>query len=251
MPEPVSNTFHQCAAWADILLDLLYPPLCRSCGERLEKHDGRNICPACWSRIQPVPEPSCTVCGAPAETPLPEGRPCILCPEGEIYFDRAAAVALYSGVMRDCIHWFKFRFKRNLHKSLGALLQAGFQEKYPAEQFDAVIPVPLHWTRQRQREFNQAKLLAQALAAQHSLPLMDKLLIRGRRTRPQSRLGRAVHRRKNIQGAFKVIKPEEVKNRSLLLIDDLYTSGNTVNECARVLKKAGANRVCVLTLARA
>jgi ComF family protein len=232
------------------LLDLLYPPLCRCCRALIPEHDGRNVCQKCWNGIEYLQEPLCLKCGSNLEDYLPEGRPCPRCPDGDIHFDRAVAVARYDGTMRECIHWFKYRFKKRMAESLGALMVQGVLQHYYAEPLDGVLPVPLHWTRLRYREFNQAELLAAPVAEARNVPLLNGVLIRSRRTKPQSSLKASGRKQKNIAGAFKVRRQEEVKDRKLLLIDDLYTSGSTVNECARVLKEAGAEQVNVLTLAR-
>jgi len=236
---------------ARTLLDLLYPPLCRSCRRRIPEHDGRNFCDECWKQIEFIREPTCRICGASLEDYLPEGRKCPWCPLEEIAFDQAAAVARYDGVLREAIHWFKFRYKVGLKASLGKLMLQGLEDHYSAERFEVIVPVPLHWWRRRQREFNQAYLLAEPLAKAREIPLLEQLIVRRRRTRPQSRIVSHPDRRRNIAGAFAVREPDTLRGKSVLLVDDLYTSGSTVNECARVLKEAGAKRVCVLTLARA
>lgn len=233
------------------MLDLLYPPLCRWCQERLPRHDGRNVCDSCWNRMDFIQDPVCQICGHPLEAWQPENRRCARCPIGEIHFDRAVAVVRYSGVLRESIHWFKYRYKKALRESLGQLMLQGMRERLVAEPYDAILPVPLHWWKQRWREFNQAALLAQPLAHHRQVPLLDQALVRTKYTRPQSNLGAHQARRKNIAGAFSVVQPIAVQGLSILLVDDLYTSGSTVNECARVLKAAGARRVDVLTLARA
>ncbi len=237
---------------ARTFLDLLYPPLCRSCRRRIPEHDGRNFCDDCWKQIEFIREPTCLICGASLEDYLPEGRKCPYCPLEEIFFDRAAGVARYDEVLREAIHWFKYRYKVGLKESLGKLMLQGLEDHYSAEHFEAVVPVPLHRGRLRQREFNQAYLLADPLAKARDIPLLDALLVRRRRTRPQSQIASAhPDRRKNVSGAFTVREPTQLHDKSVLLVDDLYTTGSTVNECSRVLKEAGAKRVCVLTLARA
>ena len=180
-------------------LDLLYPPLCRCCGEMIPAHDGRNICDLCWNRIEYIRDPTCHFCGAPLEGYLPADKKCRSCPPDELYFDRAATVTRYSGVMRDCIHLFKYRYKVGLKESLGGLMVQGLEERFYAERFDGVVPVPLHWIRRRRREFNQATLLAEPLAQRQDAPLLDRALTRKRYTRPQNRLTRFdTARQKNI-----------------------------------------------------
>ncbi len=234
-----------------LFLDLLYPPLCRGCGAKLLEHDGRNFCNACWNQIATIRDPICLYCGCPLEEFLPEGRFCPRCPDDTKVYDRAASVARYEGVLRDAIHWFKHRYKKGLGESLGKLMLQGFQERYQGQPLDAVVPVPLHWLRQRMREFNQARILAEPLARDRGIELLEGALLRIRYTTPQMKI-RSYHRRKrNIAGAFQAAQPERIRGKKILLVDDLYTSGSTIVECSRVLKAAGAEKVFVMTLARA
>lgn len=234
----------------DTFLDLLYPPLCRHCKIKLERHDGRNFCQQCWNSIQLIAEPTCPICGYPLENYPAKVQKCYQCPPDKVHYDRAASVTRYDEVMREAIHWFKYRYKKGLKESLSDFMLQGLEDYYRPEHFDAVVPVPLHRRRQKQREFNQAHLLSAPVAEKLQVPLEHAALARIRYTRPQSQL-KALHKAANIAGAFKVRREEAVRDKCLLLIDDLYTTGSTVNECARVLKESGAKRVCVLTLARA
>jgi ComF family protein len=240
--------FQECS---EAVLDILYPPLCRVCTEKIPRHDGRNVCPSCWSRIESLPEPTCMTCGAPAERVMKPGQRCELCPPEPVYFDRAVAFGRYDGVLRDIIHWYKYRYKKELSKSLAELLLRAFQEKYSAEPVDAVVPVPLHWWRKRWREFNQARLVAEYIAGEKQVSVLEQLVVRRRSTRPQSSCRSISQKQQNIAGAFSVPRPGQIRDKSLLLVDDIITTGSTVNECARVLKEAGAAKVHVLALARA
>jgi ComF family protein len=146
------------------------------------------------------------------------------------------------------IHDLKFRFHTRLIPFLRPYLREAYTSHY-AGLVDALVPVPLHWWRRRWREFNQAELLARALSQSVDVPVQEDTLVRSRYTTPQSRI-RGGRKRRNVSGAFQVRKGRSVGGKRILLIDDVYTSGNTVNECARILKEAGASQVSVLTVAR-
>jgi ComF family protein len=148
------------------------------------------------------------------------------------------------------IHRLKYGGKTALARPLGALARATFCQSWNAGSIDLLLPVPLHMKRLRQRGFNQAYLVNKKWAAQEGIPFDGFALSRSRWTEPQTTLARA-ERRKNVRGAFSLLHPDGVKGQRILLVDDVFTTGATVNECARVLMKGGARWVDVLTLARA
>lgn len=228
--------------YAGALLDLIYPPACAACGR--EVTGGEVICPACLCSFTPSPRPACASCGAPVER---EVRECDECPNPR-YFERAVSLYDYhDDRMRRAIHELKFAFRDPVAQPLAGLLVDGYGEFFQDETFDAIVPVPLHKKRLRQREFNQAALLAVALSRALNATLREDWTARIRNTRPQ--FGLPAHRRpENIRGAFTA--SEAVRGASILVVDDIYTTGETVNELSRVLKEAGAARVCVLTLSR-
>jgi ComF family protein len=155
-------------------------------------------------------------------------------------------VAVYENALAEAIHLFKYSKNPNWSKPLGRLLHTRLHDLGVLE---VILPVPLHAKRLRQREFNQALLLAREVSLASGIPLQMDNLRRVRWTQPQIELN-GDERRKNVRGAFEVLRPDQVKGQSVLLIDDVFTTGATVNECARVLKKAGAKAVNVLTVAR-
>jgi ComF family protein len=152
-------------------------------------------------------------------------------------------------VLRDLIHAMKYQRVYGLVRPLGDLLRQHFGVYWDARPPAALVPVPLHRSRLRVREFDQALALAQHLSQGVGIPLQADVLIRHRPTRSQVGLS-AAERRRNIRGAFTVHKPQACADQALLLIDDVYTTGATVQECARLLRQAGARRVDVYTLAR-
>jgi ComF family protein len=168
---------------------------------------------------------------------------------GEWHYRRARAVGQYRGMLRDALHLFKYRLQRRLANTLGVIMTERLPALAAAWQYDFIMPVPLHPRRLRSRGFNQALCLAAALAGEVRVPLDRFNLRRVRWT--ASQVGLTVRERAaNVRDAFAVSRPEALRGKCVLLIDDIYTSGSTVNECSRVLIGAGAEAVDVLTLAR-
>jgi len=178
--------------------------------------------------------------------PLDEEGRCALCRGGLRGFDAAYSFGFYDGVLRQLIHLYKFRKVRTLVGPLGDLLLRALPRD---EAFDCVTPVPLHWRRRWQRGFNQADLLARRVAAHSGIP-RTRLLRRLRSTASQASLSNT-SRRRNVAAAFACRRPDRAAGRKILLIDDVMTTGSTAAACALALKRAGAARVSLLTLARA
>ena len=235
------------------LLDFLLPPRCRICtastiGERLPW-----ICQHCWGAIPLLSAPLCAQCGQPFAAP-PEGigttthrcGTCLLRPPP---YEQARAVGLYHGVLRDAIHVMKYQGVYGLIEPLAGLLQSQFARHWGAQQVDALIPVPLHRSKLREREFDQALALAWYLGKGVDIPVWQNRLIRQRRTISQVGLN-ATQRLQNVRGAFALKIPSACAGKGLLLIDDVYTTGATLQECARLLRQAGASWVGAYTLAR-
>ena len=227
--------------------DLVLPPTCLACRKPVGNADG--LCPSCWTAIGFIERPYCERLGTPF---VSEEGGALLSPAAIAdppAYDRARAAARYSDVARDLVHLLKYGDRLDLARPLGHwLVRAGAELLRDA---DALVPVPLHWTRLLQRRFNQSAALAQAVSAAAHIPVADQILVRTRATRPQFGLARS-ERARNVQGAFAVAKPAQTdaKGRKLILIDDVLTSGATVDACARALRRAGASRVDVLVLSR-
>ena len=180
---------------------------------------------------------------------------CGLCQRARPLFEQAAAYGSYSSGLRDLIHLLKYRQVRPAANVLGRMLAeviAGLEPRIPAGRI-AVVPVALHPRKQSQRGFNQSELIAAAalklLGKPERFDLSSKVLVRTRETGSQIGLTRH-QRRENLRGVFAVSRPEQILNHSVLLVDDVYTTGTTASECARVLRKAGAAQVWVATVAR-
>ena len=238
------------------LVDWLYPPRCRACGERIHGEDATYFCASCHGRIELVLHPLCSVCGRPYPDASGDDHVCAVCLSRPPHFIRAQAWACYpreestEHPLRRVIQKFKYGRKVSLGRPLGQLLGRGCHEFLNSCPIDLIIPVPLHPKRLRWRGFNQSVLLARQVSRLYNVPMDALLLYRSRETPPQTQL-KEDERRRNVRGAFSLNPDNAVKNRRLLLVDDVYTSGATVNECSRTLKKAGAAAVYVVTRARA
>ncbi len=231
---------------AGAVADLVMPPLCLSCHAPLTSHDA--LCPACWAKVDFIRAPLCDRLGLPM--PFETGGTMVSAaaiadpPE----YDRARAVARFDDVMRDLVHDLKFRDRHDARRLFGRwLVEAGAELLTSA---DVIVPVPLTRWRLFGRRFNQAAILADELARATRIPAEPLALLRTRRTQPQVGLTR-VQRRKNVAGAFAVASARagRIAGASVLLVDDVITTGATARACARALKRAGAARVDVLALA--
>jgi ComF family protein len=235
---------------SDSFFALFFPTVCHLCDRPIEGFTLVPVCAACLSSIRPYSGMECGKCGmfldAPAGSP-PMGV-CELCRKEEFAFHGARSYAWYEGNLRSAVQLLKYRAFRPLARPLGKHLMEAMGKLQPAA-FDLIVPVPLHRNRERLRGFNQSALLAAKLSRLSGVPLGAASCIRVRDTPPQTGLG-AAERRKNVAEAFHVPHPQWVSSRRLLLVDDVLTTGATVNACANALLKAGAKSVCVVTLAR-
>jgi len=241
------------------LFAAVFPSGCLLCQQELAEPGGASICRACWEGIQPWVGPSCERCGLPFTTWRALDSVdslCGFCRQGEQEFDVARNYGLYVGNLRKAILQLKFRGRERLGYRLGALLGRAF-EALPEPDSAIVTPVPLHPSRRRQRGFDQAELLARGLVRRlrkedrlHGVQLAEGSLRRIRATVPQVGLS-ASERRENVRGVFSVGRPEQVRNRTVVVIHDVMTTGATLSACAAALKQAGAARVLALSLARA
>lgn len=229
-------------------LDLVYPRFCSVCNSRVG-NESRYICWDCMAGMDLVKSPFCSVCGDPVDGIIDHDYICSWCVGDEPYFDMARSAACYKGSIRTAVHAFKYRGAGYLSGDLVVLLEGCIRAHYDHNRFDAITCVPLHVSKQRKRTYNQAALLAKGVASKMELPLVAGCLERGWDAGTQTGLT-AKQRIKNVRGVFQAKMKDWIEGRSLLIIDDVMTTGATANECARVLKEAGAAFIGVATLAR-
>lgn len=240
----------------DWLVDWLYPPRCRACAEQFCGRDSEYFCAVCWDKIRLVGHPMCNICGRPFPDGSGEDHTCGVCLARPPYFVRAWAWACYpreeaeQHPLRQAVQKFKYGRKVSLGKPLGRLMARGCREFLRGCDADLIVPVPLHAKRLRWRGFNQALLLARHLSGAYGIAVDPFVLRRIKETPPQTQLNEE-ERRRNMRGAFALESRRSIEGRKVLLVDDVYTSGATVNECSRTLKRGGATKVFVVTLARA
>ena len=231
------------------LVDVVFPPQCMACGAVL-RDKSLPLCFPCFSQIKFIRSPLCPHCGHPYAEPTEQDHLCGDCLLAAPAFLTARALGQYESVLLDVIHRFKYGGKVSLGERLGELMAQFTYPSFLIKDYSLVIPVPLHPRRLRQRGFNQALILAREIARCFSLRLDISSLRRIVCTEPQVGLGRE-RRNLNIKGAFSVTDPGRIKGEKIILVDDVYTTGSTAKECARTLMKNKAERVAVLTLARA
>lgn len=232
------------------VLDLCFPKRCTGCQSIWLSAAQGNWCPECRQRLPWIESPLCPRCGCPfIDSPTAPDHLCGECLLEVFPFDSARSAVLHEGVVRDRIHQVKFGGQLYWVPALVELLVLTLQ-RHPAGAVDALIPVPLHRRRLRQRGFNQAGLIAAALGKRLGVPVHFNVLLRPLWTQPQTRLNR--HQRlSNVKGAFQVADPVAVDGRRIMLIDDVFTTGTTLSECAGTLGAAGAAAVYAMTVSRA
>ena len=230
-----------------LVLDAALPPLCPACKKPVA--DDGGLCPDCWSHLSFITPPYCERLGIPFAYDPGPGVLSMQAIADPPAYERARAAVRYDEIARTLVHALKYGDRLDLAPTLGRwMVQAGGALLADA---DALVPVPLHWRRLWARRFNQSAALADVIAAQAKLPVAYAALTRVKATRQQVGLTKS-ERADNVQGAFRV-RPEaraEIKGRRLVLVDDVLTSGATIDACARVLLRAGAAAVDVLVFAR-
>lgn len=194
-------------------------------------------------------EPYCRQCGDPSDGKTDTDYLCSLCRRNRIWFDSARSVFRHRGPVRHLVHNLKYGNAVYLGEELAGFMAECIREHFSKVRFDAVLYIPLYKSRERGRTYNQARILAKALADQIGVELADRCLERSINTRTQTNLD-SIQRRRNVRNAFRVKCPSWIKARRFLLVDDVMTTGATINETAEVLKEAGAVSVHVVTFAR-
>ena len=230
-------------------LALFYPHACQLCEtERATPEEG-FVCAKCWTGVRFIKPPFCERCGLPSEGEITTTFVCANCQDVELHFSSARSAVTAKSVTLEVIHRFKYSRALWFEPFLVDLLLRAAVPALQNEKWDLVVPVPLHPTKEREREFNQAGRIATGLARALKLPVRTHLVRRTLLTRTQTQLTRA-ERAENVRRAFTAGRGGKLSGERVILVDDVLTTGSTTNACARVLRAAGAGEVCVWTVAR-
>ncbi|MEW9123757.1 MAG: ComF family protein [Thermotaleaceae bacterium] len=232
----------------EALLDFVYPRniFCILCGEGIEKTERYSLCPLCKEQITFVHERTCQQCGKPLEELyLPSECPdCILSNHS---FTQGYTCVIYDEEIKRLIYRFKYGKQRYLAYHLAEIMIDKLKEK-EVEEIHWVLPVPLHKKRRQAREFNQSEILAKYISREMGWPMDSKNLIRMKDTQTQNQLSKE-ERKANMKNVFQIVQEDKIKAKKILLIDDIYTTGSTLDSCSKVLLRAGAKEVYTLTFA--
>jgi ComF family protein len=236
-------------SWLNTGLGFFYPEICQLCEtERATAGEG-FVGAKCWSQVRFIRPPFCDRCGLPFEGDLPTTFECSNCRGMELHFSSARSAVVARTVALEAIHRFKYQRALWFENFLGDLLVREAAPKLRGSGWNFIAPVPLHPLKQREREFNQAEILARHLSVAANIPLNTKLLRRSSPTMTQTLLTRE-QRARNMRGAFVVRNGVKLGGERVVLVDDVFTTGATTSACAQALRAAGAGEVCVWTVAR-
>lgn len=231
------------AKWLTAAKDIFFPSLCFSC-ERKTKQE--YLCAACQEQIHFLFPPLCRRCSAPIKN-NPYGR-CKNCLNKPPAYDRVISVTAYKNPMANLIHLFKYQNCSYLEKLFSRLMISHLEKiGFTATAYDFIVPVPLHPLKQKIRGYNQAALLAQALANHFKKPLKDDIIYR-HEFNPSQTTVKKEKREENVEVSFNV--PADLKNKKIILVDDIFTTGATISACSRVLRRQRAERITAITLAK-
>ena len=233
------NINYQLHRWFWNALDWIYPPVCAGCGK-----NGHRFCKECLAGVTVFSESHCSICGKNTPNNSFICKECQLTP---YYFSDACSWAAYGGSLREAIHALKYRQDVGLGDFFAAFLVSLLAEKQ--WQFDLVIPVPLSRTRRKQRGYNQSELLSRPIARFFSIEHSNSALMRTKDTGEQYKRN-SIERKTNLEDAF-FANPAKLKEREVLLVDDIITTGATIRACSKTLLEAGAGKVMVISLAKA
>lgn len=227
----------------DQVLDMIYPRRCPVCDDAVTR-PGLYICEECMDAFEPVREPYCMKCGSPLND---EGKiTCGDCMKREHEFVSGRAAFVYDDVLKESVYRYKYGGRAEYADFYADAMISRLENYIRSCKADAVIPIPLHPSRQRKRGYNQAELLADRISVRLGIPVRKDILKRSAKTRVQKSL-RAGQRQINLKNAFK-IDSDDVKLKNILLVDDIYTTGSTMDAAARCLKEAGVKNVCYVVL---
>ena len=236
-------------SWLNTGLGFFYPEICRICESEHATATNGFVCSKCWLQVRFIRPPFCGRCGLPFEGDITTVFECTNCREMELHFSSARSAVVAKTIVLEIIHRFKYQRQLWFEPFLADLLLREALPVLRGQKWDFIAPVPLHSVKEREREFNQAGLLARHLSIAAKIPLNNHLLRRVSPTMTQTRLTKQ-QRSDNMRGAFAVRKGVKLDGEKIILVDDVFTTGATTSACAQALKAAGAGEVCVWTVAR-
>ncbi|HEV2393818.1 MAG TPA: ComF family protein [Verrucomicrobiae bacterium] len=245
----MSGLLESAKDWLNVGLGFVYPEVCQICQEQRAGPAECFLCQDCRAAVQWVERPFCERCGLPYQGAITTTFECANCQEREWHFNWARSAVLARGNVLEVIHRYKYRRALWFEPFLAELLVKASGPGLLEGKWDAIVPVPLHPIKEREREFNQAARLGKRLSAAAQIPLNTRILRRVLPTRTQTLLNRE-DRLANVNRAFALRKGARLNGERLLLVDDVFTTGATTSACARVLCAGGADEVCVWTVAR-
>lgn len=230
-------------------LGLIFPEVCQLCGEERSSAEAGYVGPRCWTQVRFIRPPFCERCGLPFEGDITTKFLCSNCHDLDLHFSSARSAVVAKTAVLEVIHRFKYSHALWFEPFLTDLLLRAALPELKGGKWDAIVPVPLHPVKQREREFNQAERLAWPLGAAMKIPVATNILKRLQPTLTQTRLSRE-QRARNTANAFAVRPGLCLEGCRYILLDDVFTTGATTNACAKALRAAGAAEVCVWTVAR-
>jgi ComF family protein len=225
-------------------LNFLYPPACISCREIMLDDD--LLCYACWKKYKFISRPYCACCGYPFKFEMENQALCGKCINSSPYYDHIRFLFKYDQDSKKLIHALKYNDQTYLAKIFAKLLHNIYFEEII--EYDLIIPVPMHWLKRMLRMYNQASLLSIELSKIINIPVAHNNLIKARWTKAQSTLKKDA-RQKNLQGSIMVKNTKQLEGKKVILVDDVLTTGATIRECCKLLKKNGVGKILVLTIA--
>jgi ComF family protein len=234
---------------AQAFLELLFPPQCHICGVITPAGGKSLICVACLDQLSLVKPPLCCRCGCQFDASVKSGdHYCQNCLKNVPLFDTACSLLRYQSPVPEILHRLKYQADSSVFGVLRQIIEHD-TGSWSRQECDLVIPVPLHVRKLRRRGFNQSHLLARLVFSDYQEKIAVNLLVRSKNTTSQTGLS-GIERRQNLRNAFQVTAPKEVKGKTIWLVDDVFTTGTTVSECSKILRKNGADRIHVWTFAR-
>ncbi|XOV71342.1 MAG: ComF family protein [Verrucomicrobiota bacterium] len=245
----LKNLADTCRTWIEAPLRLIFPDVCQVCMDAAASAGEGYVCERCVGSLRRIQSPFCRRCGLPFDGEISSGFECPNCHGVRFFFESAKSSVVAKTLMLDLLHRFKYQGCLWLEPLFERLFLEMLSNDHMRQNWDCVLPVPLHSVRQRERGYNQSALLAEKVASGLDLPFYGKVLKRIAPTPSQTMLNRS-ERAENVANAFCVTGDKAVTSKCVLLIDDVLTTGATTNACAKVLLKAGVRVVSVRTLAR-